>query len=160
MAQTKIVVGGVYRHFKGELYRVKGLATHTETGDLLVIYKSATHDGVTTWARPLDMFSGKVDGKRRFELLDDSMPARSIPVKYADVPDSYVSYWAAEGKTSGLIDRLRMEVSKYNDFDTALAIIDDELRPLLAALQLSDMKQEKAELCREIMGLDRKEDKE
>lgn len=159
MAQTKIVAGGTYRHFKGELYRVKGLATHTEMGDLLVIYKSATHDGVTTWARPFDMFCGKVDGKQRFELLDDSMPSRTIPVKYADVPDSYLSYWAAEGKASGLIDRLRMEVSKYNDWDTALAIIDDELRPLLAALQLSDMKQEKAELCRKIMGLDEEEGK-
>ena len=153
MAQTKIVEGGVYRHFKGELYRVEGLATHTETGDLLVIYKSATHDGVTTWARPLDMFCRKINGKPRFELLDDSMPSRTIPVKYVDVPDGYVSYWAAEGKASGLVDRLRTEVSEYNDFDTALAIIDDELRPLLAALQLSDMKQEKAELCREIMGL-------
>ena len=159
MAQTKIVAGGIYRHFKGELYRVEGLATHTETGDLLVIYKSATHDGVTTWARPFDMFCGKVDGKPRFKLLDDSMPSRTIPVKYADVPDGYVSYWTAVGKASGLVDRLRMEVSKYNEFDTALAIIDDELRPLLAALQLSDMKQEKAELCREIIGLDKEEGK-
>lgn len=69
MAQTKIVVGGVYRHFKGELYRVKGLATHTETGDLLVIYKSATHDGTLTWARPIGMFCEEVGGKPRFSLL-------------------------------------------------------------------------------------------
>ena len=71
MAQTKIVEGGVYRHFEGNLYRLKGLATHTESGDLLVIYKSATHDGTLTWARPFDMFCGKVNGKPRFELIQE-----------------------------------------------------------------------------------------
>ena len=94
MAQTKIVKGGVYRHFKGELYRVKGLATHTETGDLLVIYKSATHDGVTTWARPFEMFSGKVDGEPRFKLLQEVSPVQAeedwIPVD-KDMPDEYDS---------------------------------------------------------------------
>lgn len=71
MAQTKIVVGGLYRHFKGELYRVEGLATHTESGDLLVIYKSATHDGTLTWARPLDMFCETINGKPRFEEVKE-----------------------------------------------------------------------------------------
>ena len=70
MLPNKIKIGGIYRHFKGELYSVKGLATHTETGDMLVIYKSATHDGTTTWARPFDMFCGKVDGKPRFEFIE------------------------------------------------------------------------------------------
>ena len=34
-----VLVGGVYRHFKGFTARVIALATHTETGEQLVIYE-------------------------------------------------------------------------------------------------------------------------
>lgn len=63
---------GRYRHFKGNEYEVLSVAKHTETGELLVIYKSV--DGKDTfWARPYDMFTDIVDYNgtkmRRFELL-------------------------------------------------------------------------------------------
>lgn len=63
---------GRYRHFKGNEYEVLSVAKHTETGELLVIYKSV--DGKDTfWARPYDMFTDIVDNNgtkmRRFELL-------------------------------------------------------------------------------------------
>ena len=35
----KVQLGGVYRHFKGNIYRVLGLAKHTETNGILVIYR-------------------------------------------------------------------------------------------------------------------------
>lgn len=46
---------GLYRHFKGSLYEVLDVGTHTETGERLVIYKSI--EGPTgIWVRPYDMF--------------------------------------------------------------------------------------------------------
>jgi hypothetical protein len=63
---------GKYRHFKGGEYRVHGVARHSETGDLLVVYTPLYGEG-GLWVRPLGMFEEVVthDGRERprFEYL-------------------------------------------------------------------------------------------
>ena len=69
--------GSLYRHFKGNYYRIIGVGTHTETEEILVIYKK--DDEALIWARPLDMFFDLVDHEKypdadqtyRFELVDE-----------------------------------------------------------------------------------------
>ena len=46
---------GTYRHFKGGEYAVQGVATHSETGELLVVYTPLYGSG-GLWVRPLSMF--------------------------------------------------------------------------------------------------------
>ena len=69
---SAVVSPGVYRHYKGELYDVIGVATHSETGERLVVYRPQYGER-GLWVRPLGMFTEAVDvgGTRRprFERL-------------------------------------------------------------------------------------------
>jgi hypothetical protein len=50
------VVAGVYRHYKGQPYRVLGTARHSETMEPLVVYQ-ALYGERGLWVRPAAMFS-------------------------------------------------------------------------------------------------------
>ena len=76
----------MYRHFKGNIYQIRCLARHSETGELMVVYQ-AMYDTFQIYVRPLAMFMEEVDSakypdakqKYRFELLQDmelSMPVQ------------------------------------------------------------------------------------
>ena len=56
----EIKAGAVYRHFKGNKYKVIGLARHTETEELCVVYQPLYGEG-GLWVRPYDMFASEVD---------------------------------------------------------------------------------------------------
>ena len=51
---------GLYRHYKGQDYRVIGVAGHTETEQRLVVYQ-ALYGERGLWVRPLSMFIEQVD---------------------------------------------------------------------------------------------------
>lgn len=51
---------GVYRHFKGNEYRLDDFARDSETGEILVIYRALYGEG-QLWARPLSMWEEPVD---------------------------------------------------------------------------------------------------
>ncbi len=64
---------GKYRHYKGNVYEVLGVARHSETLGELVVYR-ALYGERDLWVRPADMFAGyvEVDGEqmKRFEKID------------------------------------------------------------------------------------------
>jgi hypothetical protein len=45
-----------YTHYKGTEYLVMHVATHTETGEKLVVYSDMVGDLPKTWTRPATMF--------------------------------------------------------------------------------------------------------
>ena len=46
---------GIYRHFKGGEYAVQGVATHSESGEKMVVY-TPLYGERGLWVRPLAMF--------------------------------------------------------------------------------------------------------
>lgn len=62
---TTAPVPGRYRHFKGNLYEVLGVARHSETGEEVVVYR-ALYGELGLWVRPASMFVETVerDGRR------------------------------------------------------------------------------------------------
>lgn len=65
---------GIYKHYKGNLYRVIGICRHAETLEELVAYQ-ALYGDYGLWVRPRAMFeeSIEVDGKEtpRFAYAQD-----------------------------------------------------------------------------------------
>jgi len=51
---------GIYRHFKGNLYEVIGEATHSETDEVMVVYRKL-YPPYTMNVRPVEMFTETVD---------------------------------------------------------------------------------------------------
>ena len=75
--------GEVWRHFKGNLYKIIACPVkHTETNEQLVVYQALYGDyridDFTVYARPLEIFMGRVDKQKypdakqnyRFELVE------------------------------------------------------------------------------------------
>ncbi len=51
---------GTYKHFKGELCTVIGIAKNSETKEDMVIYETPGNDVSQVWVRPVSMFLEKV----------------------------------------------------------------------------------------------------
>ena len=51
---------GIYRHFKGNLYELIGIAKHSETLEPMVVYRALYGEG-DLWVRPASMWSEIVD---------------------------------------------------------------------------------------------------
>lgn len=69
--------GQIYRHFKGNKYKIITIAYDSETTKKVVVYKSLVDS--KTWVRDYEMFISKVDRNKypeceqeyRFELVND-----------------------------------------------------------------------------------------
>ena len=52
--------GEIWKHFKGNSYRIITMAENTETGELCVVYEAMYGDH-KNYVRPTDMFMSEVD---------------------------------------------------------------------------------------------------
>ena len=55
-----LIIGGVYRHYKGNEYKVLNVAKHSETLEEMVVYQCLYGD-YSIWVRPKKMFQEEVE---------------------------------------------------------------------------------------------------
>ena len=97
-------IGSVYRHFKGNLYEVKAIALHSETGEKMVVYQALYGEG-DTYVRPYDSFVSKVD-----------------KVKYPDADQEY-RFEEQKAQDSPDIDPMVMQFLETEDFEEKFTIL-------------------------------------
>ncbi len=123
----------IYRHFKGNLYQIRCLAKHTETGETMVVYQ-AMYGAFEIYARPLSMFMEEVDrvkyptaGQRyRFELLEDRAEEPLVEEPLAAEPAALPETSSEEKQTEEQlnIDPLVLEFFDADSYEQRLAILD------------------------------------
>lgn len=68
--ERELLVGHVYRHFKGGLYRVEDVAKHSETLEEYVVYRKL-YDDKSLWIRPKEMFLSPVDKEKYPDAMQE-----------------------------------------------------------------------------------------
>ena len=137
----------IYRHFKGNCYRIMTLATETETRQTLVVYQ-ALYGDYQMYARELSMFMSPVDKEKypdvkqqwRFELVTFEASQQSptpyvgqthqVTTSQADQAKEYTISAAEQKQESSAQESLQVDpmVMKYLDADT----YEDKLQILVA----------------------------
>src|SRR4051812_26986499 len=95
---TAHVAPGAYRHFRGGAYEVLSVGRHTETDELVVVYRSLA-DPDTVWVRPYEMFTDEV------ELPHGIFPRFQASEQWDD-PKWRGLVWLAVESIAGLAQRL------------------------------------------------------
>lgn len=70
------IKSGIYRHYKGNMYKVLHIAKHSETLEDMVIYQDVNAPD-KIWARPASIWNDDIEmnGKtvKRFELVEETL---------------------------------------------------------------------------------------
>ena len=158
--------GEIYRHFKNKMYQIVAVASHTETGEQLVVYE-ALYDDFKMYARPLSMFLSEVDRKNypeatqkyRFELIErevDGTLKMGYPVKPESIQEDAAKEEvvkvseSVEEKTESSPEKenaeVKTEVKTEDKEEQGYLDDDDEINPFLLKFLDTDSYGEKLEV--------------
>lgn len=128
----EIRAGQFYRHFKGGLCQVAAIATHTESGEKLVIYQ-ALYGDYGVYARPYEMFISEVDRVKypdagqiyRFELVEPGRkePERKEPEKEAELLKDAVDEQQLADSSDGGVNPILLEFLDADTLEQKLHIL-------------------------------------
>lgn len=76
--KSKLVIGGLYKHYKGNKYKVHGIVKHSESLEELVLYETLYENELgKMWVRPKEMFLECIELNGafvpRFKLVPDKL---------------------------------------------------------------------------------------
>jgi hypothetical protein len=137
--------GEIYNHFKDKPYQIITVATHSETGEKMVVYQ-ALYGDFKMYVRPLEMFVSEVDKikypdvkqKYRFELRTGQEPDK---IKSGDGITSADKVVAGKdkltkepapdhGASEGAVNAILLEFLDANSYSKKLNVITGNLKHL------------------------------
>lgn len=137
----------IYRHFKGNLYQVRCLAKHSETGEMMVVYQ-AMYGDFQIYVRPLSSFMEEVnrekypDATQRYrfeqaasdsekqptaqnenqpEVQSEAQPAADAPIEYSETQHYETQQYEAQEELN--IDPLVMQFLDADTYERRLEIL-------------------------------------
>lgn len=123
----------IYRHFKGKHYQVMSIATHSETGEQMVVYQQL-YAPFGVYVRPLSMFMSEVDREKyphvqqeyRFERLQSPAwelnTTQEAVMAEEEVPQQSCVYVAQEPEAPKQVEQKpsEVQVEEENALDSGL----------------------------------------
>ena len=130
----------IYKHFKGNLYQIVTIATHSETGEQMVVYRALYGEG-GVYARPLEMFMSEVDKEKypeataqyRFEKVDSLVDPGLMEFLDADTMDEKIKILGHLHPR--LTDQMINTMAVSLDLDIKDGPIDHRLLELMVCLE-------------------------
>ncbi len=144
------VAGEFYRHFKGNLYQIIGVAKHSETMEQMVVYQ-ALYGDFCLYTRPLDMFLSPVDKEKYPDAAQEYRFEKCAPGDAGEKAVSAFKEMEEVQETPPVVDQQKLESTE------AAEETDDEesVRPEILRFLDAEDAQAKLKVLRELrMDLD------
>ncbi len=151
--------GQLYRHFKGNVYRIITVASHSETGEMLVIYKR-DDDGAGSYARPLDMFMSEVDRKKYPDVRDKYRFTLCPDDGAVDVSDATYSDTDLDPLLEAFLDAASISEKVERFYDMRKTADDEMLAVVSASLEIDvsgDTQEKYSEILRALKAKEKYE---
>ena len=138
----EIKIGGYYRHFKDGLYQVTAIATHSETGEQMVVYQDQYGDE-KVWVRPYEMFVSEVDHEKypdvtqkyRFEEVEEPTEVNPMLLRFLDTETYRDKLELFQSWAGYEDDNLFESIAASLDIGLAAGSVQDKYRQILNCLK-------------------------
>lgn len=137
--------GEFYRHFKNRMYQVMAIATHSETGEQMVVYQ-ALYGNFGVYVRPLSMFMDEINLEQYPDAVQKERFQRMV---FEQKADQFQSREESEGKEPNRREEpFTGEPSESELMETK----EDHVNPMLIKFLDSEKLNEKLELLEQMRG--------
>ena len=140
------VAGEFYRHFKGNLYQIIGVAKHSETMEQMVVYQ-ALYGDYCLYTRPLEMFLSPVDKEKYPDAVQEYRFEKWVPNASEEKAVSVIKEPEKVHETAPVVEPPKIDAAEETD--------DESVRPEILRFLDAEDAQAKLKVLRELrMDLD------
>ena len=152
--RTIPAAGEFYRHFKGNLYQIIGVAKHSETMEKMVVYQ-ALYGDFGLYTRPLELFLSKVDKEKYPEAEQEYRFEKCVPGDACEQVQPVIKATERMQETLSVVEAKQLEGQEPIKA-TEIATDDEEtVRPEILRFLDAEGAEEKLKVIRELrMDLD------